>query len=187
MHLFPMAARLASARHSLPRGSVIAFWATLCWLLLSLLWGFASPVFAQDAALVSAEPSVTQQIVAAVLPALGLVITALLTWATNELRRRTGIVVEANHRAALQSALMNGILFALQKSGWVAGQPVTSAMMEVARGYVETSVPDALRQFGIDPRDPHGRAMLDRLLTPKLPVATGVVTPSGDVLLGRAT
>ncbi len=164
-------------------------------IVAALMFGLAitavaiAPVaaFAQDVTVGAIpEASFTQQLLAAILPALGLVITALLTWAANELHKRTGIEIEAKHRAALQSALMNGILFALQKSGWVSGQPITPTIMATARSYVESSVPDALRKFDIDPAAAAGQAILDRLLTPKLPVALGTVMPNGDTLVGPA-
>lgn len=131
------------------------------------------------------EPTFVQELLALSLPAFGLVITALLGWLASEFHKRTGINVEAKHREALQSALMNGILFALQRAGWVQGQP-TDRLLSVARGYVESSVPDALKQFGIDAATDAGKAALDRLLTPKLPVPPGTVMPNGDVLIGRA-
>lgn len=148
------------------------------------LWPVAA--FAQaivTGPIVIAEPTFLNQLLAATLPAIGLLLTAVLTWAANELRKRTGIDIEARHREALQSALMNGILFALQKAGWVQGQP-TDRLLSVARGYVESSVPDALKQFGIDAATAAGRAQLDRLLTPKLPVPPGTVMPNGDTLVG---
>ena len=143
--------------------------------------------FAQElaaGAIVVTEPTFLQQLLTAVLPAIGLIITAILTFAANELRKRTGIDIEARHREALQSALMNGVLFALQRAGWAPGQP-TDGLLASARGYVESSVPDALKQFGIDAATSVGQATLDRLLTPKLPVPPGTVMPNGDVLIGR--
>ncbi|WEK04580.1 MAG: hypothetical protein P0Y65_20790 [Candidatus Devosia phytovorans] len=151
------------------------------------LWPVAA--FAQAAyadPVILTEQTFTQQLITAVLPALGLVITAVLTWAANQLRKRTGIDIEARHREALQSALMNGILFALQRAGWTAGQP-TDPLLNAARGYVEHSVPDALAKFGIDTATATGRAMLDRLLTPHLPLPAGTVMPNGDKLVGRAS
>lgn len=160
-------------------------------MLAALILGFGIfgalltvPVFAQEAVTI-VEPTFTQELLTAILPALGLVITALLGWLASEFHKRTGINVEARHREALQSALMNGILFALQRSGWVPGQP-TNTVLATARSYVESSVPDALKQFGIDTATDIGRATLDRLLTPKLPVPPGTVLPNGDKLVGRA-
>ena len=154
-------------------------------LMASAIWPAAA--FAQDiasGAIVVTEPTIMQQLLTAVLPAIGVLISALLLWLAAMLKQKTGIDIEAKHRDALQSALMNGVLFALQRAGWVQGQP-TDALLSVARGYVESSVPDALKQFGIDAATDVGRATLDRLLTPKLPVPVGTVMPSGDKLVGR--
>ncbi len=133
-----------------------------------------------------AEPTLVQQLIIAIMPAVGLVITAVLTWAAAELHKRTGITIEARHRDALQSALMNGILFALQRAGWAPGSAITPTIMATARSYVESSVPDALKHFGIDTRDRLGIDQLDRLLTPKLPLPAGTIMPNGDKLIGRA-
>lgn len=153
-------------------------------LITLVIWPIA--VFAQDpSGGTVTEPTFVQQLVAATLPALGLAITALLTWAASEFKKRTGIDIEARHREALQSALMNGILYAMQKAGWVPGQPTTHLLGD-ARTYVERSVPEALRQFGIDTVTTTGRAALDRLLTPHLPLPLGTILPNGDKLVGRA-
>ncbi|WEK05789.1 MAG: hypothetical protein P0Y65_05905 [Candidatus Devosia phytovorans] len=162
------------------------FRAAIAAAVLPVLWpvaAFAQAVYADPVILT--EQTFTQQLLTAILPALGLVITAVLTWAANELRKRTGIDIEARHREALQSALVNAILYALQRARWVAGQP-TDPLLNVARGYVEHSVPDALAKFGIDTATSTGKAMLDRLLTPHLPLPAGTVMPNGDKLVGRA-
>ena len=131
---------------------------------------------------VTSELTMIQQVVTALVPDFGLFITALVGWGVAMLKAKTGIDIEARHREALQSALMNGVLYALQKAGWVPGNVISQAILSTARGYVESSVPEALQTFGIDPATAAGKAALDRLLTPKLPV----VLPNGDTLIGRA-
>ena len=150
---------------------------------------FPAVAFAQElaaGAIVVTEPTFMQQLLTAILPAVGVLISAILLYGAAVLKQKTGIDIEAKHREALQSALMNGILFALQRAGWVQGQPVDGLLAQ-ARSYVESSVPDALKQFGIDAATSAGRAQLDRLLTPKLPVPPGTVMPNGDVLIGRVS
>lgn len=145
--------------------------------------------FAQEVAggaVIVTEPTFLQQLVTAILPAVGVLISAVLLYAAALLKQKTGIDIEARHREALQSALMNGVLYALQKAGWVSGQAVTPSILSTAREYVESSVPEALQKFRIDPATAAGKAALDRLLTPKLPVPPGTVMPNGDVLVGRA-
>ncbi|MCW5722852.1 MAG: hypothetical protein KIS86_17100 [Devosia sp.] len=142
-------------------------------------------VMAQEAVIVSAEPTIVQQLIGMTLPALGLIITALLTWAANELHKRTGIDIEARHRDALQSALLNGVRFALQKAGWLPNTPLPADLIAKASSYVGSSVPDALQHFNIDPASRTGQAMLERLITPHLPIP-GFERPNGDVLIGKA-
>jgi len=144
--------------------------------------------FAQEVAagaVIVTEPTFVQQLLTAVLPAVGVVISAVLLYGASLLQKNTGINIEAKHRDALQSALMNGVLFALQRSGWLPGQ-ATDKVIAAARTYVESSVPDALKQFGIDTATAAGKAALDRLLIPKLPVPPGTVMPNGDTLVGKA-
>lgn len=163
-----------------------AFVAALIFAAIPALWPVAA--FAQAVAndtIVITEPTFLQQLLTATLPAIGVLISAILLWGAAVLKQKTGIDIEAKHREALQSALMNGILFALQRAGWVQGQP-TDRLLAAARGYVESSVPEALAKFGIDAATAEGRAQLDRLLTPKLPLPPGTVMPNGDVLVGRA-
>ena len=128
------------------------------------------------------EPTFVQQIVLALVPVIGLVITTLIAL----LKQKTGIDIEARHREALQSALLNGVLYALQKAGWVQGDD-TAKLLPLARGYVLGSVPDALKSFGIDAATSVGQAALDRLLTPNLPVPAGTIMPNGDKLVGKAS
>lgn len=163
-----------------------AIFAALMFVAVPAFWPVAA--FAQAVAtdaIVITEPTFVQQLVLVSVPLIGLVISAMLALGFAVLKQKTGIDVEARHREALQSALMNGVLFALQRAGWVQGQP-TDKLLTAARSYVESSVPDALKQFGIDAATQAGRATLDRLLTPKLPVPPGTVMPNGDVLIGRA-
>lgn len=153
-------------------------------------WPVAAIAQAATDPVVVTQPTFLSELILALVPIFGLVITTLVGIGLAFLKQKTGIDIEAKHREALQSALLNGILFALQKAGWVSGQPLSSSILEsllpTARSYVEGSVPDALAKFGIDPATSVGKAALDRLLTPKLPVAAGTVMPNGDTLIGRA-
>lgn len=163
-----------------------AIFAALMFVAVPAFWPVAA--FAQEVAtnpVVVTQPTFLSELLVALVPILGLVITTLIGIGLAFLKQKTGIDMQAQHRAALQSALLNGILFAIQRAGWVQGQP-TERLLAAARGYVEQSVPDALTKFGIDTATDVGRATLDRLLTPKLPVPPGTVMPNGDVLIGRA-
>lgn len=157
--------------------------AAVLFTVLIPLAAFAQAVGADPT--IITEPTFVQQIVLALVPVIGLVITTLIGIGLALLKQKTGIDIEARHREALQSALLNGILYAMQKAKWVPGQPVDN-LLGLARGYVELSVPDALAKFGIDNGNALGRATLDRLLTPNLPVPAGTIMPNGDKLVGKA-
>lgn len=131
------------------------------------------------------EPTFVQQIVLALVPVIGLVITTLIGIGLALLKQKTGIDIEARHREALQSALLNGVIYAIQKTGWLPGKS-TEMLLGEARNYAELSVPGALAKFGIDLWSPSGRAKLDELITPHLPLPAGTVMPNGDKLVGRA-
>ncbi|MEN5275744.1 hypothetical protein ABE527_02225 [Brucella sp. TWI432] len=93
----------------------------------------------------------------------GAVITAAITWATKKLSDWTGITIEANHREALQSALMNGARYAVAKAT-PNGVKVDLRNAALASGvkFVIDSVPDAVKYFGLTPED------LERHLAPKV-------------------
>jgi hypothetical protein len=163
-----------------------AIFAALIFVAVPALWPVAA--FAQEmaaGAIIVAEPTFLQQLLTATLPAIGVLISAVLLYGAALLKQKTGIDIEAQHRDALQSALMNGVLYAMQKAGWVQGQP-TDRLLSMARGYVEGSVPDALKKLGIDTATSAGKAALDRLLTPKLPVPAGTVLPNCGKIIGHA-
>lgn len=106
-----------------------------------------------------------------VLPLATIVITALIGWIASIVKRWTGIEVEAKHRQALQSALMNGVRYAIQQlssGGKIVDLNSTEwreRLIEESMDYIEASVPDALEFFGV-----WGRDALRRLVLPKLPL-----------------
>lgn len=112
-----------------------------------------------------------------VLPIVSFVVTALLGWAAQRFHAWTGYQIEARHREALQSALENGVRFALQRL--LASHPNANpldlvredreAVLSAAESYVRKSVPDALGHFGLDRRT----QTLRDLITTKLPVFQG--------------
>lgn len=57
---------------------------------------FAQAVIADP--IVITGPTFAQELLTAILPALALIATAFVTFAANELRKRTGIDIEARHR-----------------------------------------------------------------------------------------
>ncbi len=85
---------------------------------------------------------------AALLPHLleiiSILLASLIGWAANTARRKWGIDIEARHREALQSALLNGARLALERG--FGGQ---AAVAEILK-HVQISVPDAV--IGLDAR-----------------------------------
>lgn len=98
----------------------------------------------------------------------GAVITAAITWATKKLSDWTGITIEANHREALQSALLNGARYAIAKTT-PTGVMVDLRNTTLASGvqFVVDSVPDAVAYFGLTPED------IERHLAPKVSAILG--------------
>jgi len=77
---------------------------------------------------------------------------ALLTWATVELRRRTGIVVEQAHMATLQTALEN----AAGKAIMMLGDKMKNAQLDAKHPAIKSAVLyanaaalDAIKSFGL--------------------------------------
>jgi len=99
-------------------------------------------------------------------------IGAVVTWAAQRFHAWTGIQIEAKHREALQSALENGAIYALDLLIERGGQidlrdpALMRQLLEDAIGYVRDSVPDAIGFFGLDDFG------LTKLLRPKIPVLT---------------
>lgn len=66
-------------------------------------------------------------------------ITGFIGWGASMIKSRFGIEVEARHREALQSALLNGAKLAIGKG--LTGP----AAVAIAVDYARTSVPDAVK------------------------------------------
>ncbi|MWP39746.1 hypothetical protein GQY15_19450 [Rhodobacter sphaeroides] len=71
----------------------------------------------------------------------GVVLTALIGFATVRFQRWSGIQIEALHREALHSAIMTGARLA------VARKLAPDAATEFVSSYVRDAVPDALKQL----------------------------------------
>ncbi|MDE4272946.1 hypothetical protein PXK58_00950 [Phaeobacter gallaeciensis] len=86
---------------------------------------------------------ILQQLQPALISVLGLVLTVLIGGASQVMKQRFGIEIEARHREALHSALMSGISAAIE-DGPGAGKDV---LIEKAVTYARESVPDAIAQL----------------------------------------
>lgn len=81
---------------------------------------------------------------------------AAVGWVAMKAKQFLGLEIEARHRAALQSALANGAnrgIAEIQKHASGATVDVRNAAIAEGLRYVEKSVPDALKFFGLRPED----------------------------------
>lgn len=116
------------------------------------------------------QDQIIGQVLAVLIP---VIVTALLGWAAILYARITGKELEAKHRQALQSALENGVRWAIQqvlngklsKDGTVPDSAKVS-VIAAAQDYVTASVPDAVRKFQIS------QPTMTKLVEAKLPVST---------------
>lgn len=81
-----------------------------------------------------------------ILEILGIIITAAIAFIAAQVKRWTGIEIEAKHRDALHSAVMSGVESALQKG---VG-PASDQLVEEAIAYAKASVPDAIAKLAPD-------------------------------------
>jgi hypothetical protein len=84
------------------------------------------------------------------MPVLGTIVTGAIGWGAMAFQAWSGYQIEAKHREALHSAIMTGIGFARSKLTG-SGPAIDEKQVVIqAKEYVERSVPDALRHFGLD-------------------------------------
>lgn len=69
------------------------------------------------------------------------ILTALIGWVAAAISRKAGLEIDAKHREALQSALLNGARLAMSK------QLTRQAAVDLVLSYVKDSVPGALEHF----------------------------------------
>lgn len=102
-------------------------------------------------------------VLAAVMPhlleALAALLAILIGWAADTARRRWGLQIEQAHRDALHSAIMTGARVAVMRA-----LPQAQAV-DLAVGYAQASVPDAIR--ALQP----GPGVLENMARSKLGVA----------------
>lgn len=105
----------------------------------------------------------------ALLPAIGVVLSVLLSYGIGIAAKKFKIEIEAKHREALQSALQNAIGFGLKKAG-DAGRDLAkidtrNEVLAAGVNYVVASVPGALTKLNVD------NTRLRQLLEAKLGLA----------------
>lgn len=106
---------------------------------------------------------------------LAALIAAGLGWVLNKIRERTGLEINAQHRATLQATLTNVVGLLIAKGEIAASNVkinVGSPAINEAVTYVLKSAPDALKYFGIDASTPEGAASLREKIVAKIGVVT---------------
>jgi hypothetical protein len=111
----------------------------------------SAPAFAQTEVAAEGIYNVLQPYLLAIV---SVAATAIVGWLAELLRRKFNLDIDAAHREALQTALMNGAGLLIGKAGSaVAGKKLDlkSVALAEAVNYVLQAVPDAIRHFGITP------------------------------------
>lgn len=149
-------------------------------MILGLL--IADPAVAQ----VATEPSpwgrLWMEIQVAVVPAIGLILTALIAWVASWVKEKFKVDVEQKWRDALHGAIMSGILLGLSRVGVVLKpggetEPLTTSQAaevnSIAVAYAKTSAGDAIANLKATD------SKLSEVAEAKLEgVMTGVVVPA---------
>lgn len=157
-------------------------------ILLFPLLLIATAAFAQT--VVVAEPTIWDNLQAAVYTALGLVVTAAITWGATWVRAKFKVDIEQKWRDALHSAIMSGILLGLKQVGFSdkAGSLTQAAgvipkisdvdknaVVNVAVDYARNSVPEAIK--GLMPKGDVG-GIIAGLAKGKLEGVLGGILPA---------
>lgn len=117
-----------------------------------------------------------------VLELLGLAIAGIIGWAAAAVRRKWGIEIEARHREALQSALLNAARLALRRE--LTGAAAINLILE----YAGRSVPDAISALRPGPEVliDLAKAKLEEAAAEKVTAATGAAVDNLADALRRA-
>jgi len=144
-------------------------------LFFLALIAFALPVVAISTLAFAQAPSTSVNVGALLAPwlemlvaSLATLVTALVGFAAQQLRKRTGIAIEQSHRDAIQTALTNAAGLLVARVGNRLDNvnvDVRSAAVRDAILYVNAAAPMAVRYFDLTPE----------LLAQKLTAKLGVV------------
>ena len=150
----------------------IAVGATLAVLMLTPLAASAGAL--SDFA-TAAAPGVVELI--------GLALTGIIGWAATRARAKWGIEIEARHREALQSALLNGARLALDR------QLTGRAAIDLVLTFIRSSVPDAIGNLKASPEvlTDLARAKLEQAAAEKARDVTGAAVDKLADALRKAT
>ena len=117
-----------------------------------------------------------------ILELLGVLLTGIIGWAAAAARRKWGIEIEARHREALQSALLNGARLALDR------QLTGKAAIDLVLTFIRASVPDAIGNLNATPKvlTDLARAKLEQAAAEKARDVTGAAVDKLAEALRRA-
>ncbi|MEW5422637.1 hypothetical protein [Amorphus sp. 3PC139-8] len=122
----------------------------LCLILAACT--LAGPAFAQDTSVpVAGFWEILRPYVVEVA---GILVAAALGWLSMRVNKMFGLSIEAKHREALQSALMNGVMRGLASVDKAADRTsidLRSAVVAEGVRYVQDYAPDAVRHFKLTP------------------------------------
>ena len=148
----------------------VAIWCVV-FIAAAIVFLMATSAFAQDSGTVVGVDGFYAELRPFLVEVIVAIVAAIAGWVLMTVRKKLGLDIEAKHREALQSALMNGANYGLRYiDGKVGGATidVRNEMLAEAVRFVERSVPDAVKFFGLTP---------DKLrdhLAAKIPVAQAV-------------
>ena len=127
-----------------------------------------------DAFMTAAAPGVIELI--------GLALTGIIGWAAAKARAKWGVDIEARHREALQSALLNGARLALDR------QLTGKAAIDLVLTFIRASVPDAIGNLKATPEvlTDLARAKLEQAAAEKARDVTGAAVDKLAEALRRA-
>ena len=113
---------------------------------------------------------------------LGVLLTGIIGWAAAKARAKWGVDIEARHREALQSALLNGARLALDR------QLTGKAAIDLVLTFIRASVPDAIGNLKATPEvlTDLARAKLEQAAAEKARDVTGAAVDKLAEALRRA-
>ena len=114
---------------------------------------------------------------------IGLALTGIIGWAATRARAKWGIEIEARHREALQSALLNGARLAMDR------QLTGKAAIDLVLTFIRASVPDAIGNLKASPEvlTDLARAKLEQAAAEKARDVTGAAVDKLADALRKAT
>lgn len=99
---------------------------------------------------------IVAEIVGLVAPAVATLVSILVIWVLDRLRRWLGLKVDAGHRAAVEQGLDRAVGYVMERlqNRALGGIPLDckSSAIVMAAAYARSRIPDALKHFGVSSR-----------------------------------